>query len=64
MVRGNSQERFSLDIRKFSTNRVISHRNKFPREVMESLSLEMFKRHLEVAAGDIVRGDYVGTGFR
>lgn len=67
-MRGNGlkthQERFSLGIRKIFTNTVIRHWNKLPREVVESLSLEVSKRHPEVAAGDMVRGDYVGTGLR
>lgn len=33
---------------------MIRHWNKFPGEVVESRSLEEFRRHLEVALGDVV----------
>lgn len=55
--RGNGlktkQERFSSDTRKVFTNAVIRCWNKLPREVVESLSLDVFRRHPEVAAGDM-----------
>ena len=59
MTRGSDLKlrrgKFRLDIRrKLFTQRVVTHWNRLPKEVVDAPSLEAFKARLDVALGSLI----------